>query len=120
MIAVVVGARPNFVKIAPLWHALSGRKCLIHTGQHYDDRMSKVFMEELGLPDPLYQLNVGSGGQVDQTADVMTGIGPLLKSVKPEAVVVAGDVNSTLGAALAAAKLGYPVIHLEAGLRSHD
>jgi len=96
------------------------RALLVHTGQHYDESMSQVFLEELGLGDPDYLLGVGAGTHAQQTARVMERLEPLLEELRPDLVLVAGDVNSTLGAALAAVKVGVPVAHLEAGLRSFD
>jgi UDP-N-acetylglucosamine 2-epimerase (non-hydrolysing) len=120
----VVGARPNFMKVAPVLRALSSRggfrNALVHTGQHYDDAMSRSFFEELGIPEPDVHLGVGSGTHAEQTAAVLSGIEPVLVERRPDLVMVVGDVNSTLAAALAAAKLGIPVAHLEAGLRSRD
>jgi UDP-N-acetylglucosamine 2-epimerase (non-hydrolysing) len=124
MIAHVVGARPNFPKAAPVMAALKARgveQVLIHTGQHYDDRLSKVFFDELGLPDPDVDLRVGSGSHAIQTAGVMVELEKVLLRCPARAgVVVYGDVNSTLAAALVAAKLRMPVAHVEAGLRSFD
>ena len=123
-VQVVVGARPNFVKAAPLVHALaedSGVDVeLIHTGQHYDRALSEGFFEQLDIPAPTHHLGVGSGTQAEQTAAVLVGVERVLAERPPDARVVAGDVNSTMGAALAAAKLGVPVVHLESGLRSRD
>jgi len=121
----VVGARPNFMKIAPLMAALARRgvpQRLVHTGQHFDERMSGIFFQELGLPRPDEDLGVGSGGHGEQTGRAMIALErSLLATVpRPDLVVVPGDVNSTLAAALVAAKLGIPVAHVEAGLRSHD
>ncbi|MBU1250022.1 MAG: UDP-N-acetylglucosamine 2-epimerase (non-hydrolyzing) [Actinobacteria bacterium] len=119
----VVGARPNFVKAAPVMRALAQRgaaQVLIHTGQHYDAAMSDVIFTDLGLPQPDYNLGVGSGSHAQQTAAVMTAIEPVLLDVNPAALVVYGDVNSTLAAALVAVKLGIAVVHVEAGLRSFD
>jgi UDP-N-acetylglucosamine 2-epimerase (non-hydrolysing) len=120
----VVGARPNFVKVAPLFHALGAlhgiEPALLHTGQHYDRSLSDVFVEQLGLPAPAHHLGVGSGTHAEQTAAVLVGTERVLLAEPPAALVVAGDVNSTLGAGLAATKLGVPVVHLEAGLRSGD
>lgn len=120
----VVGARPNFVKIAPVMAALRAggeiTQYLAHTGQHYDDALSKIFFEELRLPRPDCDLGVGSGTHAVQTAAVMVEIEPILVAERPDVVVVVGDVNSTLAAALVAAKLDLPVVHLEAGLRSFD
>jgi UDP-N-acetylglucosamine 2-epimerase (non-hydrolysing) len=121
----VVGARPNFIKAAPvveaLGHAMPGtRQIVVHTGQHYDPEMSQVFFDELGLPAPDYELGVGSGGHGAQTARVLERLEGVLEEELPRAVVVAGDVNSTLAAALAAVKLEIPVAHVESGLRSFD
>jgi UDP-N-acetylglucosamine 2-epimerase (non-hydrolysing) len=121
----VVGARPNFMKIAPLMAALGrrgARQKLVHTGQHFDEKMSGVFFEELGLPRPDVDLGVGSGTHGEQTGKVLVAFEKALlaEAPRPDAVVVPGDVNSTVAAALAAAKLGIPVVHLEAGLRSFD
>src|SRR6185437_7849093 len=120
----VVGARPNFVKIAPIMHALAQhgkfQQRLVHTGQHYDARLSEVFFQELGMPVPDINLEVGSGSHACQTAEVMRRIEPVLLEFAPDWVLVPGDVNSTLAAALTACKLGLPVAHVEAGLRSFD
>jgi UDP-N-acetylglucosamine 2-epimerase (non-hydrolysing) len=119
----VVGARPNFVKIAPVVHALSERPLalqLLHTGQHYDRALSGAFIEQLGMPQPDHNLGVGAGSHAEQTAAVMVGVERRLQQERPDAVIVAGDVNSTVGAALAATKLGVRVVHLESGLRSGD
>jgi UDP-N-acetylglucosamine 2-epimerase (non-hydrolysing) len=120
----VVGARPNFMKTAPVMRALERhdgiRQRLVHTGQHYDRRLAEVFFEQLGLPRPDYDLGVGSGTHAEQTAAVMIGIERLLAELHPQLVVVVGDVNSTLAAAVAAAKAGIPIAHVEAGLRSFD
>jgi len=123
-IVEVAGARPNFMKIAPVHRALlaSGgfRPVFVHTGQHYDRQMSEVFMRDLGLPSPDFELGVGSGSHAEQTAQVMLRLEPILLKERPRMVVVVGDVNSTLGASLTAAKLTIPVAHVEAGLRSRD
>ena len=120
----VVGARPNFVKIAPIMAALRKHSAveqrLVHTGQHYDPRMAGAFFDDLGLPAPDHDLRVGSGTHAEQTAAVMTRFEPVLLDEGPDLVVVVGDVNSTLAAALVAAKRGVPVAHVEAGLRSFD
>jgi UDP-N-acetylglucosamine 2-epimerase (non-hydrolysing) len=123
MIDLVAGTRPNFMKIAPVWrvlHARSSAVRLIHTGQHFDAAMSDVFFHDLGMPEPDVQLNCGGGTHAEQTAAVLVGIERALIQSRPNAVVVVGDVTSTLAAALAAAKLGIPVVHVEAGLRSRD
>jgi UDP-N-acetylglucosamine 2-epimerase (non-hydrolysing) len=120
----VVGARPNFMKIAPLIDQLrdvrSMEHLLVHTGQHYDDRLSTSFFQDLGLPQPDIQLQVGSGTHAWQTAEIMKRLEPVLLDAKPDLVVVVGDVNSTLAAAITAAKLCIPLAHVEAGLRSFD
>ncbi len=120
----VVGARPNLMKIAPLVEAM--RCCpdtvqvLLHTGQHYDDNMSQVFFDDLGIPRPDVYLGVGSASHAEQTARVMVGFEKVLLEDRPDVVVVVGDVNSTLACAVTAAKLWVPVAHVEAGLRSFD
>jgi UDP-N-acetylglucosamine 2-epimerase (non-hydrolysing) len=121
----VVGARPNFPKTAAIMDAMAGcdgefQQVLVHTGQHYDDNMSRVFFEELTLPKPDAYLGVGSGSHAQQTADIMCRFEPVLLAHRPDWLVVVGDVNSTLAAALVASKLGVPVAHVEAGLRSRD
>ena len=120
----VCGARPNFMKIAPLYEALARTSgiqlLLVHTGQHYDERMSKLFFDELNIPEPDVNLEVGSGSHAVQTAEVMRRFEPICLEWKPDWVVVVGDVNSTLACALVAAKLGIKVAHVEAGLRSFD
>ena len=121
---IVAGARPNFMKVAPLLWESARRPdveaCLVHTGQHYDERMSKLFFEQLRIPRPQHDLGVGSGSHAVQTAEVMKRIEPILLAEKPDAIVVVGDVNSTVACALTAIKLGVPVAHVEAGLRSFD
>lgn len=123
-LAMVAGARPNFMKIAPLIAAFNGDSCfdinLIHTGQHYDQNMSESFFRDLRIPEPRHRLQVGSGSHAQQTAEIMKRIEPVLIQDQVEAVVVVGDVNSTVAAALVAAKLDIRVIHAEAGLRSFD
>jgi UDP-N-acetylglucosamine 2-epimerase (non-hydrolysing) len=124
-ILYVVGTRPNFVKTAPVIGALrerhpEGRHAIVHTGQHYDRLMSEVFLEELGVPAPDYMLEVGSGSHAAQTALTMERLEPVLTDERPDLVVVPGDVNSTLAAALTAVKMGIPVAHIESGLRSFD
>jgi len=120
----VVGARPNFMKAAPVLHALHKRtgvhQTLVHTGQHYDRNLSDVFFSQLEIPAPDFNLGVGSGTHARQTADVMSAFEPVLQRAKPDIVVVYGDVNSTVAAALVCAKLLVPVAHVEAGLRSFD
>lgn len=123
-IACVVGARPNFMKMAPIIEALRGIPglvpTLIHTGQHYDPIMSKVFFDDLGLPKPDVYLGVGSGGHTEQTAKVMLEIDRHVADARPDFLLVVGDVNSTMAAALVAAKRLIPLGHVEAGLRSGD
>lgn len=119
----VVGARPNFMKAAPVLAAGRGRQArqlLVHTGQHYDRSMSDAFFEDLGLPAPDEHLGVGSGTHAEQTARIMLAFEPVLTHHRPDWVVVYGDVNSTVACALVAAKLGIRVAHVEAGLRSRD
>lgn len=119
----VVGARPNFMKMAPVHRALgeAGNKTrLVHTGQHYDASMSEVFFTQLGMPRPDDNLGVGSGSHAVQTARIMEAFEPLVVEHRPDLVLVAGDVNSTIACALVAKKLGVAVAHLEAGLRSFD
>jgi UDP-N-acetylglucosamine 2-epimerase (non-hydrolysing) len=123
-IAAVVGARPNFVKIAPILRALQQRSgappTLIHTGQHYDLQMSETFFADLEIPTPDVNLGVRAESAVAQIAEVMQGLEPVLLEVRPDMVVVVGDVNSTLAGALTAVKCGITVAHVEAGLRSFD
>jgi UDP-N-acetylglucosamine 2-epimerase (non-hydrolysing) len=119
----VVGARPNFMKAAPVLHALRERgaqQTLVHTGQHYDANMSDVFFTQLAMPTPDVNLEVGSGSHASQTAQIMTRFEPVVVERKPDVVLVYGDVNSTAAAALVCAKLGVRVGHVEAGLRSFD
>ncbi len=123
-LAYVVGARPNYMKIAPIHAALSLEggltQSIVHTGQHYDPLLAESLFAELGLPGPEVQLAVGSGSHGEQTAAALVGTERALIELEPDLVVVAGDVNSTLAGALAAAKLGLPVCHVESGLRSFD
>lgn len=119
----IVGARPNFMKAAPVWRALESvgvDQSIVHTGQHYDPNMSDVFFEQLGMPRPAVNLEVGSGSHAQQTALIMTRFEQVVLERRPEIVLVYGDVNSTVAAALVCAKLGVPVGHVEAGLRSFD
>ena len=123
-ILLVAGARPNFVKIAPILKEMkrhqSLQPILVHTGQHYDEALSKSFFSDLDIQAPDVNLEVGSGSHAVQTAEVLRRIEPVLERVRPDLVLVVGDVNSTLAAALAAVKLGIRVGHVEAGLRSND
>lgn len=123
-IVAVVGARPNFVKIAPILAELAEypyvSTTLVHTGQHYDTQMSDAFFSNLEIPRPEINLKVQSAGAVAQIADIMTRLAPVLDRIRPDVVVVVGDVNSTVAAALTAVKVGRPVAHVEAGLRSFD
>jgi UDP-N-acetylglucosamine 2-epimerase (non-hydrolysing) len=121
----VVGTRPNMMKIAPIAAALQRRgdefeHVLVHTGQHYDPELSEIFLEELGIGDPDYSLGVGSGSHAQQTARVMERLEPVLLEAEPDVVLVPGDVNSTMAAAIATSKLLIPLGHVEAGLRSFD
>jgi UDP-N-acetylglucosamine 2-epimerase (non-hydrolysing) len=129
---LIAGARPNFMKVAPIMKAVAAHNAdgpngevaidcrLVHTGQHYDQKMSEVFFKELGIPTPEINLGVGSGSHAVQTANVMTRFEPVCLEEKPDWVVVVGDVNSTMACTLVAAKLGIKVAHVEAGLRSFD
>jgi UDP-N-acetylglucosamine 2-epimerase (non-hydrolysing) len=129
---IITGARPNFMKVAPLikrvrTHAVEGNHDgvsvqyrLVHTGQHYDEKMSGIFFQELGIPVPDINLEVGSGSHAVQTANIMTRFEPVCLQEKPDWVIVVGDVNSTMACTLVAAKLGIKVAHVEAGLRSFD
>lgn len=124
-IFLIAAARPNFMKVAPLWRAMAARPetlkpVLIHTGQHYDKNMSDVFFEDLGLPAPDVHLGVGGGSHAQQTAGVMLKFEELCLAEKPDLVLVVGDVNATMATSVTAAKLHIPVAHVEAGLRSRD
>jgi UDP-N-acetylglucosamine 2-epimerase (non-hydrolysing) len=123
-IHLIAAARPNFMKVAPLWHALAAAEdftpVLIHTGQHYDANMSDAIFADLKLPQPDHHLGVGSGSHAEQTGNVMIQYEKVAMADRPDWLVVVGDVNSTAACAMVAAKLRFPVIHLEAGLRSRD
>jgi UDP-N-acetylglucosamine 2-epimerase (non-hydrolysing) len=126
-ILLVAGARPNFVKIAPLMdrlrepeNAARAETLLVHTGQHYDEALSRLFFDQLGIPRPDINLEVGSASHAKQTAEIMARFEPVAEEWKPDVVLVVGDVNSTIACALVAAKLGVKVAHVEAGLRSFD
>lgn len=121
---LIAAARPNFMKVAPLFHALvraeGFKPVLVHTGQHYDANMSDAFFADLGLPRPHHHLGVGSGSHAEQTGGVMIAYEKLAQAERPDWIVVVGDVNSTAACAMVGAKLGIPTVHLEAGLRSRD
>lgn len=121
----VVGARPNFMKVAPIDRALKSYEhciehAICHTGQHYDYALSQAFFEDLNLPEPRFYLGVGSGSHAEQTARIMLAFEPVCHQFQPDLVIVVGDVNSTIACALTAVKLGIPTAHVEAGLRSFD
>lgn len=123
LVLTVVGARPQFVKVAPVSRALLAaghRELLVHTGQHYDEAMSRRFFEELEIPEPYVNLNVGSASHAVQTAEMLRGLEPLMERERPNWVLIYGDTNSTLAAAIVAAKLDVPIAHVEAGLRSFN
>ena len=121
---LIAAARPNFMKVAPLWHALQASgdyaPVLVHTGQHYDPNMSAAVLADLKLPNPDFHLGVGSGSHAEQTGKVLIAYGEVAATHRPDWLVVVGDVNSTIACALAGTKLGIPTVHLEAGLRSRD
>jgi UDP-N-acetylglucosamine 2-epimerase (non-hydrolysing) len=123
-IHLIAAARPNFMKIAPLYHALSKqdwcRTAIVHTGQHYDHNMSDAFFHDLRLPAPHFHLEVGSGSHAEQTGNVMIAYEKVALAEKPDWIIVVGDVNSTAACAMVGCKLRIPVVHLEAGLRSRD
>ena len=128
LVDIIAGARPNFMKIAPILHAIRARQAagsalrfrLVHTGQHYDERMSGGFFAQLGIPQPDVNLEVGSGTQAEQTAGIMVGYEKLLLQQRSDMCLVVGDVTSTMACAIAAQKLGVPVAHVEGGIRSGD
>ena len=121
---LIAAARPNFMKVAPLYHALAGqnwcRPLVVHTGQHYDANMSDAFFRDLRLPEPAHHLEVGSGSHAEQTGRTMIAYEAACQAARPDAIVVVGDVNATAACAMVGAKLWIPVVHLEAGLRSRD
>ncbi|MFN2302022.1 MAG: UDP-N-acetyl glucosamine 2-epimerase, partial [Gammaproteobacteria bacterium] len=122
-IDLIAGARPNFMKIAPIVDALRDSPLdfrIVHTGQHYDRAMSQAFFDELGIPEPDVNLGVGSGTQAEQTAGIMVGYERVLSESPSDLCVVVGDVTSTLACSIAARKLGVPVAHVEGGIRSGD
>ena len=121
-VLTVIGNRPQFIKAAAVSGPLRAvaREILVHTGQHYDAELSQVFFDELELPRPEHRLDLGGGGNTEQTARMLAALGPLLAQERPALVLVYGDTNSTLAGALAAAQAGIPVAHVEAGMRSYD
>ncbi len=125
-IVTIIGARPQIIKAAALSRAINKsfpnqlEEIIVHTGQHYDDNMSNVFFEELNIPKPKYNLNVGSASHAAQTSAMIIGIEEILQKEKPNAIVLYGDTNSTLAGAIAAAKIHVPIVHIEAGLRSYN
>jgi len=120
-ILAVVGARPQFIKLAPLARALAGWNLFIlHTGQHFDEKMSKIFFDEMQIPNPNLNLEISESTHAKQTGRMLMAIEDIYKQQRPDIVLVFGDTNSTLAGALAASKLGIPIMHIEAGLRSHD
>src|SRR5210317_1949411 len=121
----IVGARPNFMKMAPIIEAMNKfpeqiQHLLVHTGQHYDQKMSKAFFDDLGMPKPDIDLEIGSGSQAEQTGKIMIAFEKVCEVEKPDLVIVVGDVNSTMACTITAKKLGIKVAHVEAGLRSRD
>src|SRR4029077_14894293 len=124
IVHLIAAARPNFMKVAPLYHALAGqawcRPLIVHTGQHYDANMSDAFFADLRLPEPAHHLEVGSGSHAEQTGRTMIAYEAVCQRERPGVIVVVGDVNATAACAMLGAKLWIPVVHLEAGLRSRD
>ncbi|HRI30696.1 MAG TPA: UDP-N-acetylglucosamine 2-epimerase, partial [Candidatus Kapabacteria bacterium] len=121
----VVGARPNFMKVAPIHRAFQRyspeiEHSIVHTGQHYDTKMSDTFFQDLDMPEPAVFLGIGSGSHAVQTAKVMVEFEKVCESMRPDIVIVVGDVNSTVGCSLVSVKMGIPTAHVEAGLRSFD
>lgn len=121
----IVGARPNFMKMTPIIEAMNKypeqiEHLLVHTGQHYDEKMSKAFFDDLGIPKPDIDLGAGSGSQAEQTAKIMVAFEKDCLEQKPDLVIIVGDVNSTIACTITAKKLGIQVAHIEAGLRSRD
>src|SRR5215208_6167685 len=121
-VLTVIGNRPQFIKAAAVSAPLRAvaREILVHTGQHYDDALSRIFFDELGLPRPEHRFDLGGGTNTAQTARMLAALEPLLAQERPAVVLVYGDTNSTLAGALAAAQAGIPVAHVEAGMRSYD
>ena len=125
-IVTVIGARPQIIKAAALSRAIKEhfknevQEVIVHTGQHYDDNMSQVFFDELGIPQPDYNLGVGSASHGVQTAKMIEGIEEIILKEKPDYLVLYGDTNSTLAGAIAASKIHVPIVHIEAGLRSFN
>src|SRR5918998_4490284 len=121
-VVTVIGNRPQFVKAAAVSYRLRANtdEVLVHTGQHYDDELSRVFFDELELPRPDHHLDLGGGTNTEQTARMLAALEPLVMEARPDVLLVYGDTNSTLAGALAGAQLGVPVAHVEAGMRSYD
>ena len=119
----IIGSRPQFIKTAPVSSAIRNagiNEIIVNTGQHYDFNMSDIFINELNIPKPDYNLSVGSSSHAKQTSDIIYKVEEIILTVKPHAVLIYGDTNSTLGAAIAVSKLDIPLIHIEAGLRSFN